>query len=65
MAAIDNGRILLLVALVVLPIAAVAIAGSGKALKQLGKGRLGARSRNRLEHGRPAARGGPPAGCRP
>ena len=40
MAAIDNGRILLLVALVVLPIAAVAFAGSGKALKQLGKGRF-------------------------
>ena len=33
-----NGTILLVIALVVLPIAAIAFAGSGKALKTLGKG---------------------------
>ena len=38
--AVDNGKVMILVALVVLPIAAVAFAGSGKALKQLGKGRF-------------------------
>lgn len=38
--AVDNGRVILFVALVALPIAAVAFAGSGKALKQLGKGRF-------------------------
>ncbi len=38
--ALDNGKILLLVALVVLPIAAIAFAGAGKALKTLGKGRF-------------------------
>ncbi len=39
-AALDNGKILLFVALVALPIAAVAFAGAGKALKTLGKGRF-------------------------
>jgi hypothetical protein len=39
-AALDNGKILLLVALVVMPIAAIAFAGAGKALKTLGKGRF-------------------------
>jgi len=37
-AALDNGKILILIALVVLPIAAIAFAGAGKALKDLGKG---------------------------
>lgn len=39
-AALDNGKILLLVALVVLPIAAIAFAGAGKALKTIGKGQF-------------------------
>ena len=36
---VGSGMIILLIALVVLPIAAIAFAGSGKALKTLGKGR--------------------------
>jgi hypothetical protein len=39
-AALDNGKILLIVALVVLPIGAIAFAGAGKALKTLGKGQF-------------------------
>ncbi len=38
--AVDNGKVIILVALLALPIAAFAFAGSGKALKQLGKGRF-------------------------
>ncbi len=38
--AVDNGKVIIFVALVALPIAAIAFAGAGKALKGLGKGRF-------------------------
>jgi hypothetical protein len=38
--AVDNGKVIIFVALVALPIAALAFAGAGRALKDLGKGRF-------------------------
>jgi hypothetical protein len=53
---LGNGTIMIVIALLVLPIAAIAFAGSGAALKTLGKGRFA------IEQELPAKRSlGPPA----